>query len=127
PGGSETSFWAPQLGGQSEEQVLGQILGSTEFFGRAQGMGFGGTPDQNYVRALYRTLLGRAASTAEVNLQVSSLAQLGQQGLAVSLLRSVEYRANVVRGHYTNLLGRTGSSAEVASHVNSGRDLRALR
>ena len=122
----ETSFWGNLLSGQTEERVLSQILGSTEFFSRAQNMGFGGTPDQDYVRALYQILLNRAPSSAEVDLQVNALPQLGQPGVALSLLESVEYRANVVRGYYANLLGRTGSQAEIASYVNSAGDLHAL-
>jgi hypothetical protein len=127
PSATETSFWAGLLSGQTEENVLSQIVGSTEFYSRAQAISFGGTPDQNYVQALYQLLLGRAASSAEVTAQVNALAQLGQQGVALSLLQSVEYRANVVHSYYTELLGRTGSQAEVASHVNSSGDLRALR
>src|SRR5262249_54979006 len=54
--------------GQTEEQVLSQILGNSghEFYDRAQTLGFGGTADQNYVRALYQALLNRTASNSEV-------------------------------------------------------------
>jgi hypothetical protein len=127
PSTSETSFWANLLSGQTEEQVLSQIVGSTEFYSRAQGMGFGGTPAQNYVQALYKLLLGRTAGSTELTNQVNALPQLGQQGLALSILQSVEYRANVVRSYYANLLGRAASQTEVAANVNSGLDLRAIR
>jgi hypothetical protein len=127
PSANETSFWANVLGSQTEEQALSGIVGSTEFFGRAQTLGYGGTANQNYVSALYQSLLGRTASSAEVDAQVAQLQQVGQQALALSILKSVEYRANVVRGYYTSLLHHTGSQAEVASWVNTGLDLRAIR
>jgi hypothetical protein len=127
PSANETSFWANVLGSQTEEQALSGIVGSAEFFNRAQTLGFGGTANQNYVSALYQSLLGRTASSAEVDAQVSALQQVGQQALARSFLQSTEYRATVVRGYYTNLLHRTGSSVEVAFWVNGTLDLRAIR
>jgi len=127
PSAMEANIWATQLGSQTEEQVLGQILGSTEFYSRAQGMGFGGTADENFVCALYKTVLGRAPGSTELASQVAALQQNGQQALALSFLQSVEYRANVVRAYYSNLLHRPGSQAEVASWVNSTSDLRTIR
>jgi hypothetical protein len=127
PSSTESGFWAGLLSGQTEENVLSQIVGSTEFYSRAQSMGFGGTPNQNCVQALYQSLLGRAPSSTELAAQVNELQLVGQQGLALTILQSVEYRADVVQSYYTSLLGRTGSSAEIASNVNSGLDLRAIR
>jgi hypothetical protein len=127
PSATETSAYVTALASQTEEQVLSGILGSAEFFSRAQGMGIGGTADQNYVSALYKTVLGRTPSSTELASQVTALQQVGRQALALSILQSVEYRANVVRGYYSSLLGRTGSSAEVAFWVSSGLDLRAIR
>src|SRR5262249_48911024 len=46
PSANETSYWVAVLGTQTEEQALSGILGSTEFYSRAQSMGFGGTADQ---------------------------------------------------------------------------------
>jgi hypothetical protein len=127
PASNETSFWATALGSQTEEQVLSQILGSTEFYSRAQRISKIGTADQNYVAALYQALLGRAPSSTELASQVAALQQVGRPALALSILQSTEYRANVVRGYYTNLLHRTAGQAELASWVNSTLDLRAIR
>src|SRR5262249_12335542 len=60
----------------NQELVQSGILSSTEFFNLAQGMGFGGTPDQNFVQALYRALLGRSGSQAESANWVGALAWL---------------------------------------------------
>src|SRR5262249_40154792 len=79
------------------------------------------------VQALYQALLGRTASSAEVDAQVNALPQVGQQALALAFLHSPEFRAIVVRGYFTNLLGRPGSPEDVAGWVSSPLDLRALR
>src|SRR5262249_4036705 len=61
--GTEELGWVAQLAaGQSEEQVLSRILGSTEFSDRAQTLVSGATPDQRYVQALYSVLLDRTGS-----------------------------------------------------------------
>src|SRR5262249_4002634 len=60
-GGEEQGWVNALLAGRPEEQVLSGILASPELYARAQTMGFGDTADGNYVRALYRLLLGRTA------------------------------------------------------------------
>jgi uncharacterized protein DUF4214 len=79
--GGEEQGWVSLLqSGQSEEQVLSQILGHPghEFYNRAQTLGFAGTADQNYVRALYQVLLDRTAGTSEVDYWVNALATQGR-------------------------------------------------
>jgi hypothetical protein len=127
PSATEVSAQVTALASQTEEQVLSGILGSTEFFSRAQSLGFNGTADQKYVQALYQALLGRVPSSTELASQVGALQQVGRPALALSILKSTEYRANVVRGYFTDLLHRTGTQAEVASWVNTNFDLRAIR
>jgi hypothetical protein len=127
PGAAGVNVWAPLLASQTQEQVLSDILGSTEFFNDAQNMGFGKTKAENYVMALYKDLLGRTPSSTELANQVAALQQVGQQQLALSFLQSTEYRTDVVQGYYTSLLHRSGSAAEVANWVNSGLDLHTIR
>src|SRR5262249_23770677 len=51
---AEAWTWAsPLLAGATEEQALDGILGSAEFYNRAQRLVRSGTPDQRYVEALY--------------------------------------------------------------------------
>jgi hypothetical protein len=53
-------FWVNKLlAGETEEQVLGGILASDELFTRAQTRASGGSPQERYLRALYRALLDR--------------------------------------------------------------------
>jgi hypothetical protein len=127
PSVKELNRDARALGSKTQEQVLKGIVGSSEFYSLAQGMGFGGTPDENYVRALYKVLLGRTASSTEVADQVAELQRVGQQQLALNFLQSPEYRTDVVKAYYTNLLHRPGSQAEVNGWVYSDLDLLRIR
>ena len=98
--GTEELGWASALASQSDEQVLSQILGSQEFFNRAQTLGFGDTADGNYVRALYKLLLNRTASSGEVAGWVGQIPAVGQQGVAIGFLMSTEFRTNDFEGYY---------------------------
>lgn len=124
-GGEEQGFVNELLAGQTEEQVLSQILGSTEFFNRAQTLIGGSDPDANFVQALYQLVLGRIGAPAEV---ASWLGQgLTRQGVAFGFFASLENRADVVADFYIRLLHRPGSPAEIAGWVNSGLDLFSIR
>ena len=71
-GGGEEQFWvikllgSPSVAPQSEEQVLSGILGTPEFYAHAQTLGFTGTADEQYIKALYLLLLNRAGSDPDV-------------------------------------------------------------
>jgi hypothetical protein len=126
--GTEELGWVGLLqAGQSEEQVLSGILSSHEFYDRAQRMGFAGTAEQNYVRALYQVLLGRPAGDAEVAAWVNALPQLGTQGVALGLLQSQEYRTDQVEGYYNTLLHRPSDPAGRNNWVMSNLDMRTVR
>ena len=113
--------------GQSEEQVLSRILASPEFYNRAQALGDFGTPDQNYVQALYRLLLGRTASDAEAASWVVALPQQGRQGVALGFLTSKEYRTDLVQSYYNDLLHRSPDAPGLAFWVATGEDGLDLR
>src|SRR5262249_22196416 len=105
-GDKDVGDWPALLASKTEEEVLYGIVGSTEYFNRAQQRNLGGkTPDENWVKALYTDLLGRNPVGQELDDQMLKLKEHGRQELALFLLQSVEYRAIVVRGYYTNLLG----------------------
>jgi len=128
PSSTDISYWVTGLGSVTEEQVLSQILGSTEFYSDAQNKGYGGTANQNYVTALYEDLLGRAPDSTGLATWVNALQNgVTTPTVALDVLQSQEYRTDVVSSYYTNLLHRTGSSADVAVWVNSGSDLRTVR
>jgi hypothetical protein len=141
-GTEEQPFVNELSAGQTEEQVLGQVLGSQEFFNRAGVLVSSGTPNERYVQALYQLLLDRIASAPEVASQVANLkadsasaqGQRERQTLAQAFLRSVEFRADQFLGYYEALLDRPPStdpsSADqlfLASLIPSGQDVHTAR
>ncbi len=127
-GGGEELGWVSQLmSGTTEEQVLSQILASTEFYGRAQTLSGAGTADQRFVQALYPLLLGRTASDAEVMSWVATLPQQGRLGVALGFLTSGEYRTDLVQSDYGVLLHRSPDPQGLAFWVGIGEDALDLR
>jgi predicted outer membrane repeat protein len=115
------------LAGQSEEQVLSQVLGSPEFLAGAQSRVGPGSAQERVVLALYRVLLDRAADPSELAMQVGNLTTMGPQALALALLHSQEYRTDAIGGDYVNLLHRAAEPAGLANWVLSGTDLGSIR
>ena len=110
------------MSGQSEEQVLSQILASPEFYNRAQTLGDFGSADQNYVQGLYELLLGRIANNAEATSWVVALPQQGRQGVASGFLTLMEYRTDLVQSYYALLLHRSPDPQGLAYWVGTGED-----
>lgn len=126
--GNEALGWVSGLQqGQTVEQVLSQILGSTEFFQRAQSMVSTGTAAQRYVQSLYELLLTRQADGAQLAGWVNAMPLLGQNGVALSFLSSVEFRTNQFEGYYNALLHRPDDSAGISALVASSLDLQTIR
>jgi hypothetical protein len=90
--------------GQTEEQVLSEILGSSEFNSHAQALVSAGTAQQRLVTALYEDLLNRSPSTTELAAGVDNLAKIGAQGFALSVLESQEFRTDQLTGFSRVLL-----------------------
>lgn len=123
----EEQFWVRcLLQGESEESCLAGILGSSEFRARA-GLLASGTGDEAFVRSLYRVLLGRTATEAEVTGWLNLLPALGHDGVAQSFLRSREFRANAVFAYYNRFLHRGATEEELGFWVHSDRDLSRIR
>jgi hypothetical protein len=124
----EVSAWANELmQGTPEEQVLGNFLGTPEFFARAQSLASSGNPETSYVQALYQVLLGRTADATELEGQVGTLGQLGASGLATSFLMSGEFRTYQFEGYYNTLLHRTDDPSALTAMANSPLDLLTTR
>jgi hypothetical protein len=105
--GTEQMGWVGLLGaGQREEQVLGYILGSTEFYNRAQTLVASGTAQERYVQALYLVLLDRTASDSDVAFWVNVLSQADRPAVALGFLQSQEFRTDQFEGYYNALLRR---------------------
>jgi photosystem II stability/assembly factor-like uncharacterized protein len=107
-GPQEVAGWeAVFRSGARDEQVLAAILGSPEFFNRAQTLFGSGTPDERFVKALYLLVLNRTASSNEVSGWAQLLAQgVSRQQVALAFLNSTEYRQDLVAGFYNKYLGR---------------------
>ncbi len=119
--GGEELAWARLLGKEPEETVLARLLGGEEFFRHTGGRGEG------FVRALYRLLLDRPASAAEVSAWVAALPGLGRAGVANALLHSQEYRTGLVEACYNALLHRPSDPAGLQAWLSSGLAMHALR
>jgi len=100
----QTSFGNLLLQGQSDEQVLSQLLGSPEFFNRAQTLISSGTPQQRYVQALFSLLLFRTGSAANVQTWVNALNASSAAAVAAAFLVSPEFRTDQFTGYYNALL-----------------------
>jgi hypothetical protein len=126
-GGEEQGFVNLLLAGATEEQTLSVLLGNQEFTNRAQTLVSSGTSQQRVVTALYKLLLNRTPTPAELSAQIPSLGALGQQGFALALLQSQEFRGITVAGYYVNALHRAADQAGVNGWVFSGVDLGSVR
>jgi subtilisin-like proprotein convertase family protein len=131
----EEQLWVNALlAGATEEQTLGAILGSQEYFNHVPSIPgiTGGATDGNFVQALYLQLLGRPASAADINFWVNAIRQNGgvRSVVSTAILQSTEYRERVVRGYYQELLQRPAGSpsqAEVDLWAFSGLDITSIR
>ena len=125
--GGEELFWVGQLlQGATQEQVLSQILGTTEFLSRAQTLVSSGTQQQRYVQALYLVLLYRTGSDSDVQGWVNLLPVFGPQGVAAAFLASSEFRTYQFQGYYNALLHRSGDTDGQQSWTNSGLNFDAV-
>ncbi len=99
------------VGGQPETVVAG-ILASTEYLTNNGGTAAG------FVQGLYHDLLGRTASTGEVN-QWAPYAQQSRLLVAELILHSREYEDNLVNGWYETYLGRAADPGSLAGDVTA--------
>jgi hypothetical protein len=116
--------------GQTEEQALSFLLGSAEFFNRAQTLVASGTPQERFVQALYLLLLDRTAAPNEVAGWVNALPVLGRQGVAQGFLMSREFRTYQFEGFYNALLHRPSAAGDqpfISGLVVSSTDFRTAR
>jgi PKD repeat protein len=126
--GGEEQVWVNQLqAGQSEVQVLSNLLSQSEFYSRAQLLISSGTADQRYVEALYQLLLNRPANANELATGVANVAKLGRGGYALSILQGQEYRADQIQGYYDALLHLQAGSTGLDNWVASNLDLGVIR
>ncbi len=120
--------WDQLLLQGGEEQVAAGILGSVEFFQRAQSQIGTGTQVERFVRALYQVLMNRDPAASEVNGWVSFLASGATRSqVGFLFLASVEYRDDVIRALYLTHLHRQPGDNEISLWSASTLDLRTAR
>jgi hypothetical protein len=125
PAPGESTQWVNSLRKNGAlEPVRTGILGSGELYGRAGG----GT---TWVQAVYKSLLGRAASLAEAKVPASTFASAASRGqFASKVLGSSEARTSLIQEMYFDLLGRRANPAEVGhwqAMMNKGTGEEAIR
>jgi hypothetical protein len=128
--GKEEWAWVSLLqAGHSEEQVLSQLLATTDFYNHAQNLVPSGTADERYVQALYQVLLGRSGdSHQEVDQWVTALsAGMSRQQVALAFLQGPEFRAAQFEGYYNALLRRSEDPTGLANWVKSPMDMGSVR
>src|SRR5262249_762415 len=103
------------------------ILSSTEFANRASTLATGATSDEQFVRALYQTLLVRKPSDQEVARWVAALPTVGRKGVADAFLNSQEFRTTFTTPLSTVVLDRNSDGGGMRSWVNPGMDLAGIR
>jgi hypothetical protein len=126
----EPIFVSLLTSGDSEEQVLSFILGSQEFYARAQSLISSGTADERFVQALFLELLGRTGSPSEVAQIVNQLSQVGNGAVALIFLQSQEFRTIQFEGYFNSLLHRPdepGDAPFLSGLVQSSIDIRDAR
>ncbi len=99
----QVRFWCDRLrSGISEEQVFAELLTSVEY------LAIQGKKHEDFVRALFREVLGRRPQPAEVDACVGLLdgCVASRLDLAMDLLRSDEYRTKCVRSWFRTYLHR---------------------
>ena len=126
-GGEESAWVHLLLIGTSEESVLSGMLGSAEFFNRAQNLIASGTSQERFVQALYSLLLGRTASPSEVTPWVGYIPSLSRGGVALAFLSSPEYRNELITAYYETLLHRPPEPAGFTVWQSSGLDMLSMR
>lgn len=73
-----------------------------------------GAPQENYIRDLFLTMLGREASATEVSNWIWFWGQVGNHvAVAEGIFQSLEHRLNQAAYYYRSFLGRPGSASEV--------------
>jgi hypothetical protein len=89
--------------GQTNEQFIASLVGSTEFFNNH------GSNNNLWASAAVSAILGRPADAASTQYVLGVLQATGSRTQAAfALTQSTEYRTNLVTGYYHTYLGRTG-------------------
>lgn len=111
-------FWMTRLSsGDPQEEILAALLGGEEFFAK-----HGSTPS-GYVRALFKVLMRRSASGAEIEAWAGLLTShiANRQDVARDFLIMDEYRASLIKDWYWLFLRRQPDAETVTQWLSRWR------
>ena len=111
PSPAELASGLAALDGADTRRLVANIVGSQEYLALADLDGDG-------LRALYRDLLGRVPTSAELAAATAAGAP-GRPQVVIGILGSSEYRTRLVRSFYTRLLGREPTAGELAASIGT--------
>lgn len=113
---SGTAFWTEEIrsGRRTVARVAAAFYASGEYYG-----GIGGGTDRTWIADLYQKVLGRSASSSDLDFWAGETARRGRTSVAFRLYQSLESRRRRVEALYQALLGRAAEA--------SGRDYWAER
>jgi len=97
------------------EQVVAAITDLDEYFNQARV----GGDNAKLVRALYRDLLGRTATSGDITFGTNFLAIHPRQDYVTFLITSFAYKAALIRDWYQKYLGRPATDPEFNAAVSS--------
>jgi hypothetical protein len=113
---AEQAVWISQIQhGLTLEAVTAQILTSAEY-----GSQF--VDNNAFVRSLYRGLLHREGSAAEIAGSVAALPAIGRAGVVQGFLTSQEFRTVEINEDYAELLHRAPAASEVNGWLAANLD-----
>jgi hypothetical protein len=113
---NEQALWAQQIqNGRTLESVTELILSSPEYQARF-------VNDADFVQSLYRGVLHRDGSAAEIAAWLTALPTVGRAGVIGAFVTSQEFRTDVIGEDYSLLLHRFPRSAEVNGWLATGLD-----
>jgi hypothetical protein len=128
-GGEEQGFVKLLQQGATQEQVVADLVSSSEFASHANTLIGGTNSDANFVGALFKLLLNRTPASGEVNPLVAMLPTVDRAGVALFIEGGSEYRTDIVTGFFSSLLDRVTppAASEVAAWVDTGLDFLRLQ
>jgi hypothetical protein len=110
PGQAEVNGWVNALEqGQTPEQIVTAIVGSSEFFGLV------GNNNANWLNQLYADALKRTPDPSAQGFVAALAAGIPRGVIAGVIFSSTEYRADLISGVYKSLLGLAAGPADINS------------
>jgi hypothetical protein len=130
PTAKEENQYVQELAnGETQVHVLSEILASPKFLAEVF-LGSNESPQEAYIEALYKDLLGLPESKVtqrEIKFWEKEIKRLGRAGVAEEFLESDAYRTIAVRQDFERLVHRAPTARELDQYVHSDLDLLGIQ